>query len=229
MKLSIIIPCYNEKKTIKDIINEIYNLKIDKQIILVDDNSDDGSKEIIEECKSKIDKLISHPKNTGKGGAIISAKKFVDGDFIVIQDADKEYNPKDLELMFKYMIDNKIDALYGSRVLNKKRYDNSGFTSNFRIFANHILTILSNIINNQKLTDAHTCYKMFSRNLFNKIELKERDFSFCPEITTKISNLNILIHEISISYNGRTYEEGKKITFMDGFKALYTLIKYSKK
>ena len=142
MKLSIIIPCYNEKKTIKDIINEIYNLKIDKQIILVDDNSDDGSKEIIEECKSKIDKLISHPKNTGKGGAIISAKKFVDGDFIVIQDADKEYNPKDLELMFKYMIDNKIDALYGSRVLNKKRYDNSGFTSNFRIFANHILTIL---------------------------------------------------------------------------------------
>ena len=89
MKLSIIIPCYNEKKTIKDIINEIYNLKIDKQIILVDDNSDDGSKEIIEECKSKIDKLISHPKNTGKGGAIISAKKFVDGDFIVIQDADK--------------------------------------------------------------------------------------------------------------------------------------------
>ena len=229
MKLSIIIPCYNEKKTIKDIINEIYNLKIDKQIILVDDNSDDGSKEIIEECKSKIDKLIFHPKNTGKGGAIISAKKFVDGDFIVIQDADKEYNPKDLELMFKYMIDNKIDALYGSRVLNKKRYNNSGFTSNFRIFANHVLTILSNIINNQKLTDAHTCYKMFSRNLFNKIELKEKDFSFCPEITTKISNLNILIHEISISYNGRTYEEGKKITFMDGFKALYTLLKYSKK
>ena len=229
MKLSIIIPCYNEKKTIKDLINKVHNLNIDKQIILVDDGSNDGTREIINQFKDKIDKIIFHEKNLGKGAGIISTKKFINGDYVVIQDADLEYNPEDLLLMFNHIVKNNYDALYGSRVLEKKRYNNKDFTSNFRIFANHILTIFSNIINNQNLTDAHTCYKMFSKKIFKEIELKEYDFSFCPEITTKVSNLGIPIYEVQISYKGRTYEDGKKISFKDGFKALYTIIKYSKK
>lgn len=229
MKLSIIIPCYNEKKTIKDLVDKVHNLDLDKQIILIDDNSNDGTKEIINQIKDKIDKIVFHEKNLGKGAGIISAKKFVNGDYIVIQDADLEYDPNDLLNMFEYIIKNNYDVLYGSRVLEKKRYNNKDFTSNFRIFANHILTIFSNIINNQNLTDAHTCYKMFSKKVFNEIELEENDFAFCPEITTKISNLSIPIYELPISYKGRTYEDGKKISFKDGFKALYTIIKYSKK
>ena len=229
MKLSIIIPCYNEKKTIKDLINKVCNLDIDKQIILIDDNSNDGTKEIINGIKDKVDKIIFHEKNLGKGAGIISAKKIVNGDFVVIQDADLEYDPDDLLIMFKHIMKNNYDVLYGSRVLRKKRYNNNDFTSNFRIFANHILTIFSNIINTQNLTDAHTCYKMFSKKVFNEIELQECDFAFCPEITTKISNLGIPIYEIPISYKGRTYKDGKKISFKDGFKAIYTIIKYSKK
>ncbi len=229
MKLSIIIPCFNEEKTIQTLIDKVYNLKIDKQIIFIDDKSQDGSCKILKNNEDKIDKIIFHEKNLGKGGAIISAKKYIEGDFVVIQDADLEYDPSDLIRMFNEIVKKKYEVLYGSRVLKKKRYNNKDFTSNFRIFANHILTIFSNIINKQNLTDAHTCYKMFSKSLFNKVELKENDFSFCPEITTKVSNLNIKIHEISISYQGRTYNEGKKITFTDGFKALYTLLKYSKK
>lgn len=229
MKLSIIIPCFNEEKTIKILIDKVYSLKIEKQIIVVDDKSQDRSSKILKNNEDKIDKIIYHEKNLGKGGAIISAKKYIEGDFVVIQDADLEYDPNDLIRMFDEIVKKKYEVLYGSRVLKKKRYNNKGFISNFRIFANHILTIFSNIINKQNLTDAHTCYKMFSKSLFNKITLKENDFSFCPEITTKVSNLNILIREISINYQGRSYNEGKKITFMDGFKALYTLIKYSKK
>ena len=126
------------------------------------------------------------------------------------------------------MIDKKYEVLYGSRVLGGNRYiNNQNFTSLFRVFANHVLTISSNIVNKQKLTDAHTCYKMFKREIFNKIKLKENGFSFCPEITTKVSNLNISIHEVPINYKGRSYEEGKKISFSDGIKALYTIIKYS--
>ena len=229
MKLSIIIPCFNEEKTIAELINKIFNLDIKKQVIVIDDKSNDNSRDIIEKHKHKVDKIIYHEKNLGKGGAIISAKKFIEGDYVVIQDADLEYFPEDIRIMFNEIILKKLDVLYGSRVLGKKRYNNKNFTSNFRIFANHFLTVFSNIINKQNLTDAHTCYKMFSRSLFDKIELKEIDFSFCPEITTKVSNLNIIINEISINYNGRTYEDGKKITLMDGFKALYTILKYSKK
>ncbi len=226
-KLSIIIPCYNEKRTINLILDKLNELKLKKQTILVDDCSNDGTKDIIQNNSNKVDKVIFHEKNLGKGGAIISAKKFVDGDYVVIQDADLEYNPNDLEVMLNMMIENSYEVLYGSRVLNKQRYKNDNFTSVFRIFANHLLTIFSNVFNNQNLTDAHTCYKMFKKSVFDKIELKEYDFAFCPEITTKISNLKIKIHETSISYQGRSYSEGKKISFKDGFKALYTVIKYS--
>jgi len=228
MKLSIIIPCYNEKNTIEKIVIKLNSLKIKKQIILVDDNSNDGTTKIIENISKKLDKVIFHKKNLGKGSAIKSAKKFINGDYVVIQDADLEYDPKNLISMFNLMIDKKYDVLYGSRVLGGNRYiNNQNFTSLFRVFANHVLTIFSNIVNKQKLTDAHTCYKMFKREIFNKIKLKENGFSFCPEITTKVSNLNISIHEVPINYKGRSYQEGKKISFCDGIKALYTVIKYS--
>ena len=228
MKLSIIIPCYNEKNTIEKIVIKLNSLKIKKQIILVDDNSNDGTTKIIENISKKLDKVIFHKKNLGKGSAIKSAKKFINGDYVVIQDADLEYDPKNLISMFNLMIDKKYEVLYGSRVLGGNRYiNNQNFTSLFRVFANHVLTISSNIVNKQKLTDAHTCYKMFKREIFNKIKLKENGFSLCPEITTKVSNLNISIHEVPINYKGRSYQEGKKISFCDGIKALYTVIKYS--
>ena len=161
----------------------------------------------------------------GKGAAIKSAMPYIDGEIVIIQDADLEYYPKDLNKLIKMMIKKKLKVVYGSRVLNKKRYNNQ-FISNFRTFGNHVLTIISNFLNNQKLTDAHTCYKIFNREIFFKLNLQEDDFAFCPEVNTKISLLNIKIKEMPISYKGRTVEEGKKISFYDAIRALITILKY---
>jgi glycosyltransferase involved in cell wall biosynthesis len=228
MKLSIIIPVYNEKKTILKIIKKINKIKISKEIIIIDDCSKDGSREIIKKINQKNIKKIFHSKNLGKGAAIISAKKshFICGDIVIIQDADLEYYPEDYKKLIKPIINEKFKVVYGSRVLNKKRYFSKNFSSIFRIFANHILTIFSNFINNQNLTDAHTCYKVFDKFIFKKISLSEKGFAFCPEITTKLSNKNILIKEIPIRYKGRNFTEGKKIKFSDGLDALFTIIKY---
>lgn len=226
-ELTVIIPVYNEKKTILKIINKIKNLKkLSKQIIVVDDYSIDGTREILLKNKNKIDLLLLHKKNQGKGAAIQTAQKHVKGKYVIIQDADLEYNPRDYFKLIKPIKEKKFMVVYGSRVLNKKRYGSKGFTSKTRILGNHILTIFSNILNNQNLTDAHTCYKVFLSKVFNKIILKENGFEFCPEITTKISNLNINIYEVPISYRGRDYSEGKKITYFDGIKAIYALFYY---
>ena len=225
-KLSIIIPVYNEKHTIQKILNKIYNLKnLKKEIIVVNDASSDGTKEILNTNKKKITHLIHHKKNLGKGAAIQTAKKFIKGDVVIIQDADLEYDPGDYMKLLNLIIKGN-NVVYGSRVLGKNRYLSKNFSSILRIFYNHMLTLLSNIINNQKLTDAHTCYKMFSSKIFLNIQLKEKDFSFCPEITTKIGLINEKIKEVPIKYNGRSYEEGKKINFFDGLKAILTLFKY---
>ncbi len=227
MLLTVIIPCFNENKTIKKILDKIKKQKIKTQIIVVDDFSTDGTREILKKrLKSKINKLILHKKNLGKGAAIRSAKKFVKGNIVIIQDADLEYFPEDYKKLVNPIIKKISNVVYGSRVLNKRNYYNRSFSSNFRILANFCLTIISNIINNQRLTDAHTCYKVFRTDLFKKINLKENDFSFCPEVTTKISILNEKILEVPIMYKGRTYKEGKKISFKDGLLALKTLIKY---
>ena len=228
MKLSIIIPAFNEIKTIKVIIDKILNLKdLDTEIIVVDDYSSDGTRQIIEnELFLKVEKVIFHEKNLGKGAAIISAKKFVTGDIVIIQDADLEYDPNDYYKLIEPILNKSSKIVYGSRVLKTNRYKNNNFTSNVRVFANHMLTILSNLINNQNLTDAHTCYKVFDANIFKSIQLMENGFSFCPEITTKISNLNIEITEVKISYKGRSFEEGKKISLLDGFDAIKALLKY---
>ena len=225
-KLSIIIPVYNEKYTIQKLLNKIYKLRnLKKEIIVINDASTDGTKEILEKNKKKITHLVNHKKNQGKGAAIQTAQKLVQGDIVLIQDGDLEYEPSDYHKLLKEIYNgNKV--VYGSRVLGKNRYLKNNFSSKLRVFYNHILTIISNILNNQELTDAHTCYKMFQSSIFLQIKLKEKDFSFCPEITTKIGLKNIKIKEIPIKYFGRGYEEGKKINFMDGIKALLTLFKY---
>jgi dolichol-phosphate mannosyltransferase len=225
-KLSIIIPVYNEKNTIETLLRKIYKVRyIKKEIIVVDDASNDGSSDILKKNKNKITKLIYHKKNLGKGAAIRSAQKFVKGTVVIIQDADLEYDPRDYWKLL-YFINRGYKVVYGSRVLGKNRYLLKNFSSITRIFFNHILTTLSNLLNNQKLTDAHTCYKMFTSDVFAKINLEENGFSFCPEITTKIGLEKIKIKEVPINYNGRNYNEGKKIKIADGIKAIITLFKY---
>ena len=224
--LTIIVPAYNEKKSISKIIDQI-NEKIiyTKQIIVIDDFSNDGTRDIIRNL-SNIDEIVFHQRNMGKGAAIKSAIPFIKGNIVAIQDADLEYDPEDLNKLAKEILDQKTNVAYGSRVLNKKRYGNNNFISNFRIFGNHVLTILSNLFNSQQLTDAHTCYKVFKKEIFFKLNLKENDFAFCPEVNTKISLLNEKILELPISYKGRNVQEGKKIRFKDALKALLTIIKY---
>ena len=228
MKISIIIPVYNELQTIEKIVAKILSLKnLKKQIVIVDDFSTDGTRKVIRtKIEKKVNKVIYHKKNLGKGAAIISAIKFIRGDLVIIQDADLEYSPNDYKKLIKPIITRKFKIVYGSRVLGKSRYKSKKFTSLFRIFCNHILTIFSNILNSQNLTDAHTCYKVSDADIFRKMNLKEKDFSFCPEFTTKASKMGLKIKEVPITYKGRSFEEGKKIGLNDGIKAIKTLIKY---
>ena len=229
--LTIIVPVYNEKKFIRVLLKKLIKIiKIKKQIIIIDDGSSDGTTEILKKeflNNKSISKIIFHKKNSGKGSAIRSAQRFIKGDLVVIQDADLEYNPKDIIKIYNFIKMNQIDVVYGSRVLNKNKYQNTkNFTHLVRIWGNVFLTLVSNLINNQNLTDAHTCYKMIRARLFKKLNLREKGFAFCPEVTTKLSKMNCKIYEVSISYNGRTYNDGKKITSIDGLIALISLIKY---
>ncbi len=229
MKLSVIVPVYNEQNTVEKIIKKIKTLKkINKQIIIVDDGSSDNTKDILKRKLLKnVDKIIFHKNNFGKGAAIRSGQKFIKGDVVIIQDADLEYDPKDYYRLLKPFRNKRVKVVYGSRVLKKKKYKlTENFWVNFRVFANQVLTMYSNILNSQNLTDAHTCYKVFRADLFRSIKLQENDFAFCPEVTTKISNQKIEILEVPISYTGRTYKEGKKINLIDGIKALAVIIKY---
>ena len=225
--LTIIIPCFNEIKTIDKIVNKIKKQKIRKQIILIDDLSTDGTKQKIRKIiYRKVDKVIYHKKNLGKGACIKSGIKHAKGQIILIQDADLEYSPSDYKKLIKPILSKKTNVVYGSRVLNKNRYSDHNFSSIFRVAANHNLTIFSNILNNQKLTDAHTWYKVFKKDILKKIKLEENGFSFCPELTTKIGLINEKIFEVSKRYKGRSYGEGKKINFKDGIDAIITLIYY---
>ena len=229
--ITIIIPVYNEKKYIKTLLNKVIKLKgIKTQIIIVDDGSSDGSTEILKNefiNNKKINKIIFHKKNLGKGSAIKSAQRYIRGNYTIIQDADLEYEPRDIIKIYKFIKSKKYRVVYGSRVLNKNKYETTqNFTHLVRIWGNVFLTKISNIINNQNLTDAHTCYKMFDSKVFKKINLKEKGFAFCPEVTTKLSKKNYKIIEVPISYKGRTYDNGKKITLFDGLIALISLVKY---
>ena len=230
--LTIIIPCYNEKKTIIEIINQIKKLKrIKKQIIQIDDGSNDGTKQLIKtKLQNKVDKIIFHKFNKGKGAAIISSIKYIKGNLVIIQDADLEYNPKDYVKLIKPFSNNKTKVVYGSRVLGRKKNINifnlNDFSKNFRIFGNFILTKISNFINNQSLTDVHTCYKIFRKDIFLKLKIAETGFFFCPVVTIKMSKFSYQIIEIPIDYKGRDIKDGKKIRFTDAIRALNTIIKY---
>lgn len=218
-----------KKKTIVNILDRIESVtNIDKEIIIVDDKSSDGSVDLINNYKFKSqNKKIFHEYNLGKGGAIKSAQKFVNGTYVIIQDADLEYHPEDYIILLNEIRSNKLKAVYGSRVLKSDVINKvQNFSHKIRIYGNMFLTKLSNLLNSQNLTDAHTCYKLFRSDIFKKINLKENDFSFCPEITTKLSLMKINIKEVPINYNGRTYDEGKKIVASDGLKAILTLVKY---
>ena len=224
-KVTIIIPVFNERNYINKIISRVKNnTNFEKQIIVIDDCSSDGTREIIKKIKN-IDKIIFHKKNLGKGAAIKSAIPFIKGNIVAIQDADLEYNPTDLNKLINVLVSKNLNVVYGSRVLNKRRYNNR-FISNFRTFGNHVLTLISNFLNNQNLTDAHTCYKIFKCDIFMQLNLQENDFAFCPEVNTKVSLLNEKIKEVPISFKGRTVEEGKKIQFYDAIRALITILKY---
>ena len=228
--VSVVIPVYNEQETIKKLLKKVSSVKnIKMEIIIINDGSSDKSYHLIKnECKNLFDKLVSYKNNMGKGYACRQGIKKAKGDIIIIQDADLEYNPRNFSRLIKPIINNECKVVYGSRVIKggkRIRPKTIGFA--VRIFANHFLTFLSNLLNNQNLTDAHTCYKVFSSKILKKIKLKENGFNFCPEVTTKISKLNIEIKEVPIDYYGRTIEEGKKIEFIDGFRAIYCLFKYN--
>tara|TARA_Y100000389_G_C17273702_1_gene419304 strand:+ start:62 stop:757 length:696 start_codon:yes stop_codon:yes gene_type:complete len=227
MLISIIIPCFNEKSSIETLLEKVLQQKyLNKQIILVDDCSTDGSTDIIKNKLSKfVDRVIYQKSNKGKGAAIRAALPFVKGKIVIIQDADLEYEPSDYKILTDPIIYQNKKVVYGSRVLGKSRYFNAGFFAWYRAFFNHLLTIITNLLYGQKITDAHTCYKIFDASLIKKLDLIEDDFAFCPEFTAQISKLNIKIHEVPITYNGRIYSEGKKITFKDGLRALQVLWK----
>ena len=230
MLLSVLVPVYNEEKTILKILNLI-NLQrknINLEILVSNDGSTDGTSKILAQNNHLFDLLVESKKNQGKGNAIKKIFKKINGDIILIQDADLEYDPQDYLTLLEPIFKNKVRVVYGSRVLGRgNRYKSSNnFISNFRILGNHLLTIVSNILNSQNLTDAHTCYKVFTRDIANQLVLEQDDFSFCPEVTTKISNLNEKIIEVPISYNGRSVSDGKKIGIKDFFIAIFTLIKF---
>lgn len=230
MIISIVIPVYNEEKTIKSILLKINkNKNIKKEVILVDDGSSDETRNIINNnCKGLYQKKIFLKKNMGKGFALREGFKKVSGKIVIIQDADLEYSPNEYQRLIKPIIKNESDVVYGSRVMiGAKRFRPKSFDTMIRMSANYFLTYLSNFLNNQKLTDAHTCYKVFKSSLLKKIKLEENGFNFCPEFTAKISSLGIKIKEVPISYFGRTHEEGKKISFIDGFKAIYAILRYN--
>ncbi len=226
--LTIIIPCYNEKNTIEEIVQRVNEINFNKEIILVDDCSIDGSREIImSKLKNKVEKVILHNSNLGKGAAIISASKFINGDIVIIQDADLEYDPSEYSKLVEPIIKKQYEVVYGSRALMKENFKKKlTFHQWYRVLGNKVLTIFSNFINNQKLTDAHTCYKVFNSKVFKELNLVSKDFTFCPEVTTKISKKKIKIYEVPITYNGRSYSEGKKIKHKDFFLAIYSLIRF---
>jgi glycosyltransferase involved in cell wall biosynthesis len=226
MKLSVIIPCYNEVTTIAEIVQRLKAIDLDDmEITIVDDASIDGTKEILEtKIKPLVDKIIYHEKNMGKGAALRTGFREAGGDVIVVQDADLEYDPRNIPDMLKLILDNKADVVFGSRFLGGDPHRVLYF---WHYIGNKLLTLLSNMFTNLNLSDMETCYKMFRREIIQRISIKENRFGFEPEITAKIARSNIRIYEIGISYYGRTYSEGKKIGWKDGVRAAYCILKYN--
>tara|TARA_B100001057_G_scaffold384034_1_gene390405 strand:+ start:835 stop:1521 length:687 start_codon:yes stop_codon:yes gene_type:complete len=226
MKLSIIIPCYNESKTIEKIIDKVNSQEaFNKEIIVIDDCSSDGTKEILLSLKdTKINLLITNNENCGKGYSIKKGIEAATGDLIIIQDADLEYDPNDYEKLIKPIIHGEADVVYGSRFVGS---DQKRVLFFWHALGNKFLTLLSNMCTNLNLTDMECCYKVFKSKVIKSINLKENRFGFEPEITAKIAKKDLKIFEVGIKYFGRKYSDGKKITWKDGFRAIYCIIYYN--
>jgi glycosyltransferase involved in cell wall biosynthesis len=226
MKLSIIIPCYNEKETIVKIVKRIKDTDLAaSEIIVVDDASTDGTRDVLEkDVNPLVDKIIYHGKNMGKGAALRTGFKEAGGDVVVVQDADLEYDPRFLPEMLKLIEDDIADVVFGSRFLGGTPHRVLYF---WHYIGNKLLTLLSNMFTDINLSDMETCYKMFRSEIIKTIDIEENRFGFEPEITAKMARGNYRIYEIGISYYGRTYDEGKKIGWKDGFRAIYCILKYN--
>ena len=221
--LSVVIPCYNERNNIESLVDRVLKAPVpNKEIIIVNDKSTDGTDEILEEkIKPLVSKIIYHEQNGGKGRALKTGFAEATGDFVIIQDADHEYDPQEYPKVLQPLLDGETDVVYGSRFLNSKA---KGYKANQ--LANKFLTMLSNVFTHQHLTDMETCYKCFKRDVIQSIDIQEHRFGFEPEITAKITDLGIKIKEVPISYAPRTNEEGKKIGFKDGIRAIICIFKY---
>ena len=224
MKLSVVIPVYNEKDTIKEIYDCVKAVNIEKEIILVDDFSTDGTREIMHGLADDTTKVILHDRNMGKGAALRTGFKNATGDIVIIQDADLEYDPCQYPKLIQPILDGKADVVYGSRFVSGE-YRRVLFF--WHMLGNKFLTLLSNMLTNLNLTDMETCYKVFRREVLQKITIEENRFGFEPEITAKIARMNVRIYEMGISYSGRTYQEGKKIGWKDGLSAIRCILKYN--
>lgn len=226
MKLTVVIPCFNEVKTIKSVVKAVQQSPIENyEIIIVDDGSTDGTRELIEqELSSQVDQIIFHPVNRGKGAALRSGFAAATGDIVIVQDADLEYDPQEFPIMIGPILNGKADVVFGSRFQSGRPHRVVYY---WHMVGNVFLTTLSNMLTNINLTDMETCYKAFRREIIQSIRICENRFGFEPEITAKVAKLNCRIYEVGISYYGRTYQEGKKIGWKDGIRAIYCILKYN--
>lgn len=224
MKISVVIPCYNEVNTLEEVINRIKKVPLDIEIILVDDGSTDGSAELAKSLEPAIDEVIYHEKNMGKGAALVSGFSRVTGDFVIIQDADLEYDPMEYLNLIKPLEEGKADVVYGSRFMGAGPHRVLYY---WHYVGNFIVTTFSNMLTNVNLTDVETCYKAFRREVVENLEITEKGFGVEIEITAKVAAMKCRIYETGISYYGRTYEEGKKITWLDGIKAIFCIIRHN--
>lgn len=228
IKVSIVIPCYNESDTIELIVDAVLNATdfLDqKEIIIVDDKSTDGTAEILrEKVLPKVSRILFHERNEGKGAALRTGFENVSGDVVLIQDADLEYDPRDYSKLIAPIINNQADVVYGSRFLGG---DVHRVVSFWHMMGNRLLTLLSNTFTGIHLTDMETCYKAFKKEILDQIKIEEDRFGFEPEITAKIAKLKCRIYEVGITYSGRGHKEGKKIGWKDGIRAVYAIFKYN--
>jgi glycosyltransferase involved in cell wall biosynthesis len=226
MKLSIIIPCYNEKRHLSELISRVRQSPVaEKEIILVDDGSDDGTQTLIDDqLNDTVDVVVRHPLNRGKGAAIRSGLKYVTGDVVIIQDADLEYDPMAYPKLMAPIIEGKADVVYGSRFMGEGPHRVHLF---WHYIGNKCLTLLSNMFTNLNLTDMETCYKVFRSDIIKNISIHQNRFGIEPELTAKVARKKCRVYEVGIPYYGRTYAEGKKINWKDGAKAIYVILRYA--